>query len=356
MDASLLMVSLGVFAGFRNRRATTLRRKKQGVDILGTATSTVTCFNCGKEKLQPAVAHHPWKRKESFARCKECSGIKIHNFRSSRRRKVNEKSSGLNFTMAGEDELLSMGSKLEVELDCPGGPNKVYWGRRSGRLRTRNWGYTQHIDAVWSMKCFKELIKLDVFPDAKDISESMGALRAATLYSHLSLRKDAEKSRRDALRSRWKEENVWCICIGDGSTPRTATLISFLTVWNLFSIDPGLKKEFVGKEPKGIQRLEAFDLKFEDWAKMYSKSADCQRIKSMCKYLFIICVHSHHRFVGEASFDKIRDAFGNCPTCLVNLPCCAKFRPTKDLGITPALTYDDPAIFSACRQIDIWHF
>ena len=23
-----------------------------------------------------------------------------------------------------------MGSKLEVELDCPGGPNKVYWGRR----------------------------------------------------------------------------------------------------------------------------------------------------------------------------------------------------------------------------------
>eukprot|EP00944_MAST-04C_sp_MAST-4C-sp1_P012920 g12920.t1 len=218
--------------------------------------------------------------------------------------------------MAGEDELLSMGSKLEVELDCPGGPNKVYWGRRSGRLRTRNWGYTQHIDAVWSMKCFKELIKLDVFPDAKDISESMGALRAATLYSHLSLRKDAEKSRRDALRSRWKEENVWCICIGDGSTPRTATLISFLTVWNLFSIDPGLKKEFVGKEPKGIQRLEAFDLKFEDWAKMYSKSADCQRIKSMCKYLFIICVHSHHRFVGEASFDKIRDAFGNCPTCL----------------------------------------
>ena len=135
------------------------------------------------------------------------------------------------------------------------------------------------------MKCFKELIKLDVFPDAKDISESMGALRAATLYSHLSLRKDAEKSRRDALRSRWKEENIWCICIGDGSTPRTATLISFLTVWNLFSIDPGLKKEFVGKEPKGIQRLEAFDLKFEDWAKMYSKSPDCQRIKSMCKYL-----------------------------------------------------------------------
>ena len=88
------------------------------------------------------------------------------------------------------------GSKLEVELDCPGGPNKAYWGRRSGRLRTRNWGYTQHIDAVWSMKCFKELIKLDVFPDAKDISESMGALRAATLYSHLSLRKDAQKNRR----------------------------------------------------------------------------------------------------------------------------------------------------------------
>ena len=131
------------------------------------------------------------EEKRIFARCKECSDQ--YHFEQ-QQEEGKEKSSGSNFTMAGEDELLSMGSKLEVELDCPGGPNKVYWDE--GVVITNpKWGFTQHIDAVWSMKCFKELM-LDVFPDAKDISESMGALRAATLYSHLSLRKDAEKRTR----------------------------------------------------------------------------------------------------------------------------------------------------------------
>ena len=72
MEASLVMVSLGVFAGFRNRGLRTLlRRKKQCVDIIGAATATVVCFNCGKEKSQREFSK-PVEEKRIFARCKEC--------------------------------------------------------------------------------------------------------------------------------------------------------------------------------------------------------------------------------------------------------------------------------------------
>ena len=52
-------------------------------------------------------------------------------------------------------------------------------GRRN-RIRPQNWGYTTYLDRVFGMRCFEDLVRLRVFPDAKDISESYGALQACT--------------------------------------------------------------------------------------------------------------------------------------------------------------------------------
>lgn len=55
-------------------------------------------------------------------------------------------------------------------------------GGRRNRIHPRNWGYTTYLDRVFGMRCFNELVRLRVFPDAKDISESYGALQAAARY------------------------------------------------------------------------------------------------------------------------------------------------------------------------------
>ena len=47
------------------------------------------------------------------------------------------------------------------------------------RIRPRNWGYTTYLDRVFGMRCFEDIVRLRVFPDAKDISESYGVLQAA---------------------------------------------------------------------------------------------------------------------------------------------------------------------------------
>jgi hypothetical protein len=49
-------------------------------------------------------------------------------------------------------------------------------------------------------------------------------------------------------------------------------------------------------------------------------------------------------------------AFGNPPTCLVSLPCCHRFNPTKDIGRGPDEEFDDEAIFSACRRVLVWRW
>jgi len=262
------------------------------------------------------------------------------------------------------------GMALERSLDCPiPGAIGKYWGKR---LRPRNWGYSQHVDALWGMTCFAEIVRLRIFPDAKDVSESMGALRAATLHCDIPMLAKAaplgagagvsgavgsEPFLQHGFRSRWRAGGVWCVSIGDGCTPRTAALVSFLTSWDhVISVDPCLHHEFVGCEPKGIRGLTGARDCFEDWLPKFAQSAEGAVARAQCVHLIVLCVHSHHRFRGEGSFDKLRAAFGTPPTCVVALPCCPTFHPTKDIGREPDITFEDPCVFSACRSIDVWNF
>ncbi len=65
-------------------------------------------------------------------------------------------------------------------------------GRRGkrNRIHERNWGYTTYLDRVFGLRCFGDLVRLQVYPDAKDISESYGALQAALRYGTAGCRRD----------------------------------------------------------------------------------------------------------------------------------------------------------------------
>ena len=203
------------------------------------------------------------------------------------------------------------------------------------RVRPNNWGYSTYLDAVFSLSCFNDLMRVGALSSAKDISESYGALQAIKQHS--------------AAGGSWKDDSVVCLCVGDGSAPRTASLACYLTKWRCVSIDPELKEEWVGNEARGVKRLVGFRGTIDDYMSTQERIADAQK-------LAIICVHSHARFVGPSAVPNIRARFGDLPTCVVAIPCCPRVCPERDVGVKPHTSYYDDCIFSEKRRVEIWNF
>ena len=114
------------------------------------------------------------------------------------------------------------------------------------RIRPGNFGYVNYVDSLFQMGCFEDIVRLRLFPSAKDVSESMGALQAAATFMNAtpagrtcipipteggpaSVSVPALEKKVTASRARWRAPGVLMLAVGDGSTPQTAGLASFLT-------------------------------------------------------------------------------------------------------------------------------
>jgi hypothetical protein len=272
--------------------------------------------------------------------------------------------------------------------------------KKNRKFRPNNWGYSAYVDKVYGMGCFAELVRLRVFLDAKDISESYGALQVGVrqgLLGDHSLRQVEQKDY-DAVAAE-RQGGVLCISIGDGSTPRTACLAAFLTGWTTVAVDPALRRDWSGPAPKGVHGLHGVCEKFEDFMQQRAlveslRSTAAAADGDGCgsgsggpgdgkrasrgeavgawvpgggsvgstgtmgglRHLLLLCVHAHHRFRGPASLPSVRAAFGNPPTTVVAVPCCPTFNPTKDIGRPADVVFEDPAMFSACRRVLVWRW
>lgn len=205
--------------------------------------------------------------------------------------------------------------------------------------RPNNFGYCNYLDQVFSLRCFGELIALGAFNTAKDISESMAAIQAAIKHGLSHHPQEPKK-------------NVKCLCIGDGSTPRTAVLACYWRQWSCVSIDPALHEEWKGEKPKGVRNLNGFGGTLEEFM-----SCPIDNDGSSYNHLVLLCVHSHARLIGPCSIQSIRNRYRLIPyVTLVSLPCCPKFRSHRDVGRAPDIFYDDDCVFSACRKVEIWNF
>jgi len=161
-------------------------------------------------------------------------------------------------------------------------------------------------------------------------------------------------------------DKVLCLCIGDGSTPRTAVLAAFLHPnWKCISIDPALPSPQWTGQHKTVKRLVGYACTLEQFVLKTSSSSTASTIKDdnnqaekekNVEHLILICVHSHARFIGHASLKNIRSLYGDPYTTLVSLPCCPRFRHVRDIGRKPDVRYDDDCVFSACRSVEIWNF
>lgn len=88
-------------------------------------------------------------------------------------------------------------------------------------------------------KSASDLLLLNVFPNAKEITESYAAFNAI----------------RSKLKFDLSDPNVAAVCVGDGYSPRTAALLAFRTNFQCISVDPGLNKNKIDFWTTHIQRL-----------------------------------------------------------------------------------------------------
>jgi hypothetical protein len=215
--------------------------------------------------------------------------------------------------------------------------------------RPNNFGYCNYLDLLFSLHCFPDIVNLKAFHSAKDVSESMAALQAFDKHGTTNNNNNNKNK---------KKSRVHCLCIGDGSTPRTAVLACFLNPqWTCVSIDPALQQQWQGTNPKGVQRLTGFGGTLEEFLQQPPPPSASPLPSSSYDVLVLLCVHSHARLTGTASIDNIRNRYHTIPvTTLVSLPCCPKFRSHRDVGRPPDIQYDDDCVFSACRKVEIWNF
>lgn len=159
-----------------------------------------------------------------------------------------------------------------------------------------------------------DILKRDIFPDAKEISESMSAYNAVRNYQD-----DFPLDDRDTK----------LISVGDGSTPRTATLFAFMSAWDCHSIDPNLKEH---QDYPGVDRLTLHKKKVEH----FSISADTA---------VLVAVHSH------ANLDNAVNSIKADKMLVVAIPCCIK---QEISGEEPIEEYADWGNFSPKRNVKIW--
>lgn len=173
----------------------------------------------------------------------------------------------------------------------------------------------RHINEFFRLDCSGDLLNLRVFPNAKEITESMGAFHAVrkVIIPETGLRYD--------------DPNTVVFVVGDGAKPRTGAMFAMRSRWNVVSIDPTMNFG------RGVMRLTVVRRKIEN-ENFYSPS----------KIALIILVHSH------AKIQDCLDAIRYPTRHVVSIPCCVP----HDLPHKTFVGYKDTDIWSEKNDVKVW--
>jgi hypothetical protein len=160
------------------------------------------------------------------------------------------------------------------------------------------------------MKCAPDMLKVGLYPNLKEITESFAAFEA-TLH----------------LEYEYNDPNVNVVCVGDGVSPRTAAMFAYRSKWTVCSVDPSLRNK-----SWNIHRYTGYTAKIED----VSLNFDTPTL--------IVCVHSHAKLTN--CLNSIKAPIRH----VINIPCCVK----PDIG-KPFFSYEDIHIHSPMNRVEIYH-
>lgn len=174
----------------------------------------------------------------------------------------------------------------------------------------------EYINEFLRLKCAPELIEWKIYPNVKEITESMGCY-------HAVLENIVDKGL-----AKLNDPTINLISVGDGCTPRTAALFAMRSAWQCWSIDPNMND----KSYNQIKRLYIEKRKIEDGVMNFPGIA------------IIVCVHSH------AKMGDILNHINAPVMHLVTIPCCVP----HELDNVQYIGYSDRRIKSEKREVKIW--
>lgn len=180
----------------------------------------------------------------------------------------------------------------------------------------------KYINQFMDLKCAPDLLERDLFPNAKEITESMAAFHA--------VKKNFQNDN-----DFWKKQNKVYV-VGDGTRPRTGALFAFRSDWRVVSIDPNLDTEM----NYDIDGIRLFPSTVQDYLKDMV-------VGNVVNDVYVVAVHAH---VGLGEYVETISAIVGGVN-VVAMPCCDK-QTIK--GQEPDDQYRDGSIWSPKNIIKVW--
>lgn len=172
------------------------------------------------------------------------------------------------------------------------------------------------------LSCAPDLLAAKVFPNAKEVTETMGAFQAILKYIQAQKRADLSNP------------NIVCLVPCDGSTPRTGAMIACRSRWHVLSIDPQVKPP--GQE---INRLRCLRMTTEEFC--LSNETPLGDGPVVC-----VAVHPH---VKIDQLVAICEKVTSGPYTIIAIPCCVAIEDHPKLK--RIAEYDDWGIHSPKRRV-----
>lgn len=234
-----------------------------------------------------------------------------------------------------------------------------------------------YVDRLLRWDCGPTLLEMGLFPNCKEITESVACLAAIDMY----------------LDIRFSDTKVLGIVVGDGSTPRTAALLAARSKWNVVSIDPAMRGlplpgcELYGTGDSVPGKPHGEDCRAEQVAKQEQLSAsrdghmrkrlariaEVRRLhlepctvqqaevkvaaKKKCARIVIILPHAHvlpDVALGSLHFPDGATQSDLPQISVVQLPCCHIEKHEQVCGQLPDVQYVDDCICGFARAVRIW--
>lgn len=187
---------------------------------------------------------------------------------------------------------------------------------KSSHSKKRSYYY---LDRYISLRCSAEMQELNLFPNAKEVTESWAMLEAVVKILKI-----------DSTINRNSEETL-VIVVGDGHKPRTAALIAFMSKFHCISVDPLMNFN----REKDVNRLQVIKERIEDIF------IETEKYKNV----IILMPHSH------AKLEDVEKGIQKHPkTWIVTMPCCVPHNFPSN-----CIEYQDNFILSPKNHIKIWN-
>lgn len=199
-------------------------------------------------------------------------------------------------------------------------------------MKGQNEASSRYLDAFLRLKCASDLIAAGCFPNAKEVSESMGAVRAI----------------RETL---WDDGivpgsgDVTAVVVGDGHTPRTGALLACTSAWDVVSIDPRMRTKDSWRHIRRLTTLRGI-------------VQDVGPRLSLKPTVVLVLVHAHVSTQIAIKSLPLQDAKR---VAAISIPCCMADDAVRGLQNPysphgPDVTYEDPWIWSGKRIVKVWRY